>query len=270
MRIAKEVGLSCSIGLGYNMMSAKIASEENKPGGLFVINDSIELANIINQRDIRVIYGIGAKTAKKLNELNICKVSDILINEPLIKKTLGNTADQVINLAKGIDFRGVKSYEPPKSIGREHTFQKDVNERTYLKYALLLLSKELAFNLNKKGIQAKTITLKIKFANMQSITRSHTEEFTNNSKYIFTSTCNLLDKIAYKNIRLIGISLSNLSSKPIEQLTIFENKTTKTEALNELLLKLQYKYGIDAINTGQEILAKYNLKGELQWMIYMM
>lgn len=265
-RTKKETGLTCSVGVGYSMTSAKLASEEKKPDGFFEIPDKEALLNLIIDRDVRTIYGIGKKTAEKLNNAGIYTVRDIQNNRQAVIHMLGKHGRQVAELASGIDTRQVTPYYEgeAKSISREHTFQKDITDFTYLKDVLVLLAKDLSLKIRKSGLYCQTITLKVTYWNMKSITRSKSGEATNNANDLYKVAAAMLDTIDKKPIRLVGIGVSNLTDTNARQLTLEELSNMQTnerkENLEKKLLGLQLKFGSDIIKTGTELEAEGRLK----------
>lgn len=253
-RILAQLGLSASVGVGYSMMSAKIASEEKKPNGFFVINNQTELLQLISERSCRVIPSIGKQNADKLEKFGIFTVRDIINNKADTVKTLGKLGYVVYELANGIDTRPVGVAAPAKSLSHEHTFQKDIGDINYLYQVLHIIAKKLGFQMQSKHIFAKTITLKLTFSNMVQISRSKSGEYINKPREIYSVALSLLNKAEKKPVRLIGISLSGFSKHAPKQISIFDNNIkTKQEKLDELAFSLQYKYGIDIIKTGKEL-----------------
>ena len=106
-RTKEIVGLTCSVGVGYSMMSAKVASEEKKPDGFFKIPTPEALQNLIMDRSVRMIYGVGTKTAEDLQRIGVTTVQQILDNRQLVIGLLGNHGRQIIELAEGIDRRAL-------------------------------------------------------------------------------------------------------------------------------------------------------------------
>lgn len=240
-----ELGLTCSAGIGYSLMSAKISSEEKKPNGLFFIKNKEELINLIKDRPVYAIYGVGKKTALRLKEFGIEKVKDIYVNERLILSLLKNHGKYIIDMAKGLDFRKVTPYDEnnTKSIGREWTFQEDVIDVDTLKDSLLLLSDEVSQRLVKKGKKAKTISLKITYSNMQTITRSKSDEKTSDDVIeIYKIVAKLLDNIKHNPIRLLGVSASNFVEDDFVQLEfsdIFKLEDDEDTRIRQRLIKLK-------------------------------
>jgi len=266
-RIAEEVGLSCSVGVGYSMMSAKLASEEGKPGGIFEILDADALTKLIIDRNVRAIYGVGAKSAATLAENGVQTVRDIISNADKVRKLLGKYGYDIVNLANGVDVRRVATVPKSKSLGKEHTFQKDITDFEHLRDALRLMAKRLSYKIRMAGLSAKTVTLKVTYANMVQITRSKSgkDVHVSATREIYETAAALLDKIDRRPIRLIGISLGGLTTEPVEQLNLFEESAGdhRSPLLEQLLLELQYKYGLDKISSGAEVLARKNLRSDV-------
>ncbi len=260
--IFEEVGLTCSVGISYSMMGAKIASEEKKPDGFFVIPDKETLVDLIKDRSVRVIPGIGEKTAKRLRMMGIATVSDIINMPEENMSILGVVGRELKSLAEGIDERMVVPYSEAKSIGREHTFQKDVTDINTLKDTLLLLSRDVSFSAKREGVWGRTVTLKLKFKDMHTITRALSTHATNSAKGIFESAEELLERLRLSEpVRLVGVSLSHFQKekrKECKQLSLFdgesdEKENEKADALEDIVYALHTKYGRGIVKTGKEL-----------------
>ena len=253
-KVLERVGITCSVGIGYSMMSAKLASEEKKPDGYFEIRSPKALRELIINRDVRTIPGIGVKTAEALKKLGVLIVADLYKNRSAVLALFGKSGKQIMELADGIDNRRVTPYEDPKSIGKEHTFQKDISDFEYLEDVLLLIAGDLSFSIHRKGIFAGTVTLKITYADMKQITRSKSGGVTNRAGEIYNTAKALLSGIQKRPIRLIGISLSSLTTENLRQIS-FENQAAdeKAERIDQAAFKLQMKYGKDAVRTAKEL-----------------
>jgi len=240
----EEVGLTCSVGVGYSMMSAKIASEEKKPDGFFEILTPLDLHHLIIDRNVRIIYGVGPSTAKGLQRIGVTTVRDILENPQGVIDLYGSYGQHIVELANGVDERPVTVYleSDGKSIGRERTFQQDVTDIEYLKYVLILIAEKLSGKVANKGVYAKTVTLKITYGDMQSITRSKTSEATHEMTEIYQRAATLLDGVEKRPIRLIGISLSGLTSH--FQLSLFDGKKEEgKKEIDRIIKKYQKRVG---------------------------
>jgi len=259
-RTKETVGLTCSVGVGYSMMSAKLASEEMKPDGFFEILTPADLKNLITDRSVRTIYGIGAKTAEELGRVGISTVRDVLDNPEAVIARIGNQGKLIIDLANGIDNRKVTADADTKSIGTEHTFQQNITDFDYLKEVLLLTAERLSFDAKLRKLYSRTITLKVTYADMRSITRSKSGEPTNRALEIYETAAALFDKIEKRAIRLIGITLNNLTDTPDLQLTLFDTgKDTQQEKLDDTMLKLQLKYGRGIVKSASVLRAEKNV-----------
>ena len=254
-RTKKEIGLTCSVGIGYSMTSAKLASEEKKPDGYFEIPDKDTFVNLIIDRDIRVLYGVGKKTAEKLKGMGIKTVRDIQNNKGAVLRLLGNKIGRyVTDLSMGIDERVVTPYleTDAKSIAREVTFQKDTSDISFLKDVLMVLAVSLEHRLNRLNFYARTVTLKITYYNMKGLTRSVSGEATNRAYEIFMTAFEQLRLLAKGDmilpVRLIGISLQNISAFGSRQLTITDVYGHREQLLEarweKAIQKLEYKYGV--------------------------
>jgi len=241
-RTREEVGLTCSVGVGYSMMAAKLASEEKKPDGFFEILTPEDLQALILDRSVRIIYGVGPKTAEELKRLGITTVRQICENPQGVEAMLGSHGKQIVELARGIDRRRVTVYTEAKSIGTEQTFQQDTMDFDYLRYALFLDAQKLSTDIQRKGVYAQTITLKVTYGDMKAITRSKTGDATDQAADIYETVAVLLDKIEKRPVRLIGISLSGLT--PNIQLSLFDpDKKRSGDKLEDLMRRLGAKYG---------------------------
>jgi len=257
-RVKEEIGLTCSVGVGYSMMSAKLASEEDKPDGYFEILTPEALRELIIDRSVRIIYGVGEKTAERLQSVGITTVRHMYENRQAVINLLGNHGRQIIELADGIDKRRVNPNAERKSIGNEHTFQQDQTDFDYLKDVLLLIAQKLSFDIRAKELYCRTVTLKVTYANMQSITRSASGKDTNRAADIFDAASAMLDKIERRPIRLVGIYLSGFTATPQQQLSMFDDavKTEHQDKLDDTVTRLQMKYGRSIVKTGAELLAE--------------
>jgi len=272
-RTWKEVGLTCSVGLGYSMSSAKLASEEKKPNGYFEILTPAAMRELIAPRSVRVVYTVGPKTAQRLERIGVRIVADIFKHADRVADVLGNHGTAIIDLARGVDDREVGTRTRGQSLGTEQTFQTDITDSAYLKDVLRLIARRLSYDIQQKGIYAKTVTLKITYPGMHSITRAKTADATNLALDIYNSAASLFDKIEKKPIRLIGITLSNFTKEKEEpqrgniQLSLFDEPILEARSrdkgkLNEVLFKLQQEHGQNILKSGSELAAEMKVKNE--------
>ncbi len=224
-RIKKETGLTASAGVSYNKFLAKIASDMDKPDGLFVVTPA-EAEEFINSLEVRKFFGIGKVTAKKLNEMGIWFGRDLKTIERLeLIRLFGKAGNYFYEIVRGIDNRPVEPYRGRKSVGAENTFANDLYLESDLNREMKNLSEILWGRLERSGKKGRTLTLKIKFNDFEKITRSKTFPFFLPSKVeLYSEGLKLLRKEEPlpRGIRLLGLTVSNFEEKgkkPV-QLTI--------------------------------------------------
>lgn len=211
-RIKKELNLTASVGVAPNKLLAKIASEKNKPDGLFVIKPH-QVEKFMKDLDVKNLWGVGKATYNILKEKNIKTCGDLQkLSVVELVDYFGVFGETLYNFARGIDKREIELDQEVKSIGSEVTFPFDTNDLSFIKKNLYEQLEIVVNRLVKYDIKAKTITVKIKYADFKKITRSKTINYhTDNIKEIFR-ICGLLLKkseISRKKIRLIGITVRN-------------------------------------------------------------
>lgn len=223
--VFKQTELTLSMGLSYNKFLAKLASDWNKPDGIKLITPDI-VPEILLPLSVRKIHGIGNKTAKRLNDIGIYKVKDLFeLPEEFLIELLGKHGTEIYLRIRGIDNRKIETERERKSLGTETTFDTVTREKKVLKEYLYDFSLEIETDLKKKRIQGRTITLKIKDEEFKSKTRSRTLDYSiDSSQEIYQLSCMLLDELdLHKKIRLIGVTLSNLSNLDKLQLSLFNS-----------------------------------------------
>ena len=221
--IKDELNLTASAGISYNKFLAKIASDYQKPDGLFVITPAKALA-FIDKLPIDKFFGVGKVTAEKMRSYGIFFGKDLKrFSFDQLGQWFGKSGKYFYGIARGEDLRPVNPNRERKSLGVERTFETDItNPKELLKIIdhLAELALERCTKSRKFG---KTLTLKIKFNDFTQITRSHTEaEFHTTLNEIKTNAKNLLaTEENLKPIRLMGITLSNFTApKKSQQLTL--------------------------------------------------
>ena len=271
-RIRGELGLSCSVGVAYSKTAAKTASEEKKPGGYYEIRTPEEYVDLIIDRDVRALYTVGQKTAEKLYANGIRTVREIRERKEDVVRLLGKQGQWITRLAAGIDERKVTPYRPEdaKSIGREVTFQKDVVRFDYLKDVLLLLALCVDRRAKRVGLHGKGVTLKLTYADMKAISRSQGVFSTDSVVEIYRTAAQMLDQVDHRSVRLIGVSIYNLSGEEERQLSlddILENSARRKETeLHALLEGLGQRYGLDFAGHLEQIYQTDTLHKTVEYM----
>ena len=250
--IKDSLDLTASVGLAPNKMTAKIASDIQKPNG-FVIVTPENLLKFLHPLPINKLWGIGVKTKKILNDLNIVTIGDIANkSSEEITSLLGKHGLHLWELSNGMDDRRVETFYEAKSISNEYTFNKDTGNIDEIKNKLMHLSQKVSRRLRQDNFLAKTITLKIRFKDFTTFTRSTTiNEPTNYVDIIYENILEKFGKFSTRHnpIRLIGVKGSNLTNSD-EQTDLFygnQDKDIKKQNLYNALDKIIEKFGDDAI-----------------------
>lgn len=213
--IFEQTGLTASAGVAPNMFVAKIASDFKKPDGLTVVPPE-KVLEFITPLPVRKIPGIGPKSDAHMEKLGVRTVKD-LASKPLewLQENFGSFGQYLYDIARGIDEREVTASWERKSLGAEETFQQDLLEIPAIEFYLRQCAHSVFEQLKKEGKQARTVTLKIKYHNFQTITRRRTlDGFINSGDEIFEVARDLLSRTdaGRIKIRLAGISLSNFNT----------------------------------------------------------
>lgn len=271
-RTWEELGLRCSVGVAYSKTAAKTASEEKKPDGYFEIPSPEDYVKLILDRDVRVLYTVGEKTAEKLRAAGIRTVRDVRERAGEVVHLLGKQGEWITELSRGQDERKVIPYRPEdaKSIGREVTFQEDVSDHSLLEDVLFLLSVCVERRAREVGLSGKGITLKITYADMKSISRSRGVEKPNTAAKIYLSAAELLGQIGEAPVRLIGVSLHGLQEEYWRQLSLeelgAEKSQEETAVMRRKLEELQGKYHLDFAGHLEEIRSGKVLYRTIEYM----
>ena len=211
--IQAATGLTASAGVAPNKFLAKIASGWQKPDGLTVIPpDRVE--TFLQGLPVDALWGVGPVTARKLRARGIDKLVDIRAADPrVLRDTVGSLADWLLQLAQGIDERPVVSGHDPKSSGSEHTFAEDVTDMATIRHQIQEMAADAAAWLVRHERYARTVTIKVRYHDFETITRSHSDEPTRGADDILRRAAMLLDRTdtGQRPVRLLGVSVHNLS-----------------------------------------------------------
>ncbi|MFP4314634.1 MAG: DNA polymerase IV [Desulfovibrionales bacterium] len=248
-RIMKSTGLSCSIGIAPNKLLAKIASDWEKPGGITIVPiDGVQ--DFLNRVPVSRLPGVGQRTGEVLRKFGIKMLPDIL-RYPLEfwESSLGKQGLSLYRKAQGIDSSPVVTDWEPKSSGAENTFEQDTWDRSILERWILRQAERVGRHLREDGVKGRTVTLKLKFDNFQTITKRLTlHRATNCTTTISQAGLDLLRQVALpRKVRLIGLTVSNFSKKQQQLLLTGEDQDKCLSRLDSALDAIQRKFGDDAI-----------------------
>jgi DNA polymerase-4 len=222
-RVRDEVGLSASLGVATNKLVAKVASDHDKPGGLTVVRPGEEAA-FLKPLPVRVIWGIGPVTAEKLADIGVTTVGDLAqLSDRELAARFGDHGAAMAQRARGVDRRSVVTEHERKSVSRETTFIQDLRELEALKKELWKLSQSVARRLERAGVAAGTITIKLRYDDFETLTRQMSLDVpTEDDVRIYRAALVLL-KQAWEDerpVRLLGVGGADLMP-PTGQMVLF-------------------------------------------------
>ncbi len=224
-RIAAELSLSCSIGIGRSKLIAKLASEQAKPtvrpsgvapgAGILLVASDEELA-FLHPKAVESVWGVGPVTASRLHRLGLRTVGDLArVGPEVLVRALGQAhGTHLWSLAMGIDRSPVQAGRPSKSIGHEETFPADIVDLGELRRIVVTLADRVAGALGREQLCGRTVTLKVRFGDFTTVTRSHTlDQGIDAGPAIASVAVALLDGVELvAGVRLLGVSVSGLSA----------------------------------------------------------
>lgn len=210
--IKEQTGLTASAGVSFNKFLAKIASDYNKPDGLYVIRPE-QAERFVESLEIERFFGVGKVTAEKMHQLGIHTGYDLKgKSEEFLVRQFGKAGHAYYENARAIDNREVNPNRIRKSVGAENTFDTDLEQSTKMTIELYHIAKRTWERIEKKQFYGRTITLKIKYVDFEIITRSKTFPDPVNTFQLFWKTAKeMLTHIdtAQKKVRLMGLTISN-------------------------------------------------------------
>ena len=249
-RIADEVGLIASVGIAPNKFLAKLASDLEKPNGLTVIEEQ-DIERILKDLPITSLWGVGKKTAEQLRALGFFKIGQVAkADVGFLVKQFGNLAYQLVNLANGRDQRRVEGDQLAQSIGNEITFAHDLVNEEQIAARFLALAEKVGGRLRQEGVTARTISIKIRYATFQTLTRSLTLiEPTNFDEDLYHTALLLYKKCkSGEPIRLIGITGSNLT---VHEQPILFDEGKKKKDLYQTVDAIRHRFGSHMITKAK-------------------
>ncbi|MTK13220.1 MAG: DNA polymerase IV [Clostridiaceae bacterium] len=224
-KVKNTTGLTISVGVSYNKFLAKLASDWNKPNGLKIIRSDM-IPKILLPLPVSKIYGLGKKSAGKLNAIGIFTIEELYnLSEELLTEFFGKYGVEIYKRIRGIDNRKVVISRERKSIGRETTLRSDTNDKKELEAYIKSFCSSISKTLITKGLSGKTITLKIKTSTFENHTKNKTLPMhISKEEDILNEALEILYSIDLKEkIRLIGVSVSSLEETKLQQLTLFNS-----------------------------------------------
>ena len=215
--IRNELELTASAGVAPNKFLAKIASGWQKPDGLTVIAPE-RVETFLQKLPVEALWGVGPVTAKKLRAIGIERLVDIrTADKALLANAVGSLAEWLVELSHGRDNRPVEPNRETKSVSCETTYAKDLTDLREINQQIQLLAEEVAGELKRKGLRARTVTIKVRYNNFTTVTRSHTTEYFTDSRPDLVNRAQMLlerTDAGVRPVRLLGVGAHAL--KPAE------------------------------------------------------
>ncbi len=253
-RVSEELNLTCSVGVAPNKFLAKLASSINKPDALTII-DPDRVRDTLDRLPIGAMWGVGPVTEERLKSIGIHTFADVH-GFPIdaLERQLGSYAHRLKQLALGEDGRAVTPDGQAKSVSHEQTFGHDLAEADAVRDVLLEQTEAVARRLRKHNLAARSVTVKIRFGDYETITRSATlEEATDRTDLLWRGAAALFDKWArdtFRPVRLIGMGAGNLG-RDQSQMNLFTQKPDARRVNADRAADLiQAKFGREAIHRG--------------------
>lgn len=224
-KIWEQTQLTSSAGVAPNKFLAKVASDVNKPNGICVVRPD-QAADFVGQLPIGRFHGIGKATEKRMHKLGIYTGAQLRdLEEVDLIRHFGKVGSWYFRIARGYDDRKVTPHRVAKSVGVEETFDRDLTTLEEMEAELRALAEELAHRLERAGTSGKTVTLKLRYANFETITRSRSgKTYVRESEDLFRQAkAHLLSSGALgKAVRLLGITVSSLDNQadPIHEVQL--------------------------------------------------
>ena len=251
-------GLTCSVGIAPVKFLAKIASEQRKPDGLFMLRPE-DVPAFLAVLPVRAVPGVGRHFAADLAQLGVKNCGEVSrYSEEFWKRKFGKAGASLWQRAQGIDPREVVPWTPPKSESAEVTLDEDTRDRDVLRTWLMRHAERVGASLRRHGLAGRTVTVKIKYADFRQITRQTTlAHRISSTETIYDTACAILDGVELADrVRLIGVGVSGFEEGGPSQLSLMPEPKPQSEEkrrgrLDRAVDALRERYGRDAVVRGR-------------------
>ncbi len=254
-RIKEQTHLTASVGIAPNKFLAKLASDLRKPDGFVVITEQNK-QEILDPLPVGRIWGVGKVTEQAFSARGIETIAELRrCPREELKGIVGNAADDLLRLARGEDDREVESERQHKSLSSEQTFARDVGDESVLLAVLLEQVEEVAERLRRHQLKARTITLKLRYGDFRTVTRSATlREATNLTRPLWQTAERTFRRWQTRSagpLRLLGFAASGLQHERAGQQLLFADpEQEKLRRLDRIVDKIRDRYGKRAVRRG--------------------
>ncbi|MGE5559163.1 MAG: DNA polymerase IV [Bacillota bacterium] len=256
-RIRREQRLSASVGIAPNKFLAKLASDLEKPCGFVEINAE-NMFTVLDKQPVSRIWGVGPQIGERITKNGFRTIGDLRkAGKNYLRRTLGEIGEHIFALVNGLDDRPVGIEGLPKSISNEVTFPKDLEDRDMLARVLLTLSEKVARRLRQAFMKGRTVVIKLRDSEFQTITRHQTlVEPTDFEEIIFHTAFAMAEKARWggRKVRLVGVGATNLVLRGEEQKKLFTDAgKEKMERLHAAVDKIRDKYGEGSVRKASAL-----------------
>ncbi|PTX57623.1 DNA polymerase-4 [Litoreibacter ponti] len=255
-RMEQELGLTGSIGLSHNKFLAKVASDLDKPKGFSVIG-KVETDAFLRDKPVSMIWGVGAVGRESLAKAGIRTFSDLLRwDRQDLHARFGSMGERLYHLARGQDHRRVSAHEPVKGISNETTFHEDTADTDLLDGHLWRMAEKVSDRAKAKQIAGRVVTLKLKTAKFQIVTRRQTlRDATQMADTIYRTAREMMDQVDQGPYRLLGVGISHLTPETEADRTpdLLDPTAGKRADAERATDKIREKFGPDAILKGRSL-----------------
>ena len=251
--IQSELNLTASVGIAPNKFLAKLASDAEKPNGFVIVNEA-DIQSFLDPMPVKQLWGVGKSSAKRLEEKAIYSVYDLRQKKlEQLESIFGTqTALHLYNLSRGIDNRNVTIDSAIKSISRETTFSKDIDDLKEINRVFVKLTENVCEQMRNDNLFSKTIQIKYRRKDFSTFTRSESLIYATNQTDVVWKTVSELISDHIDNsvtpIRLIGVGLSNFSDNSEVQSDLFETPDNTLDTLSD---KINTKFGSAALSRAK-------------------
>lgn len=253
--IKHNVGINASIGIAENKMVAKIASDCAKPNGMLWVRRGEERA-FLSTLPVERIPGVGPKSRQTLNRMGIKTIGELAkVPRATLEKNFGKWGLDLYLKARGINDSPVFQSETPRSISRETTLEQDSRDVSFLESTLSYQVDKVAAQLRETGLRARCVTLKLRYSDFTTLTRSHTFSSPVSEDHAIFKIALRLFRGVYapgRRVRLIGVGLASLTSPGPTQTDLFET-VDNGDRLYASIDRIRDKYGFDTLLRGTSI-----------------
>jgi len=254
-RVEKDLGITCSVGIAHNKFIAKIASGHCKPNGVLQV-DPEKMLDFLHPLAANEIWGVGPKTNELLEKMGLFTIADIA-NTPrsTLIRVLGQASGaSLYELAWGRDYRDVITEHSEKSISASQTFDVDLYQPEEILKEFLRLTERSADRMRAKGLAANTISIKVRFADFKTISRSKTLDLpTTGTQEIFEVAKSLylgleLDRVL---VRLVGVSLDSLVENDDVKQMVLGERTSSWQQADRAIDRVKAKFGSGSLRPAR-------------------